>query len=230
MATRDPIRSVDARKLRTADLNRVARAVRSDLMAMRRALIQQFGEDFDPGEFEIPTQEMAVGFASNVRAWLDNETRRVRETVVDLTSGAASKSEVLRWAQGLEFRSGTLDLSVASHQRAIQRAAVLNFATAAGIENMMMVVPRQREQDIHPGGQIAKYVGRILPIARWQQISRALNRDRQGLSLIFTLGLHHGDFHQMVPVTTASLAAATEAAAQYRRRIQASLRRGRRPR
>ena len=225
MPQRDPIRLITRRKLKAADMNSVANAVRSDMVAMRRALKQRFGDDFVESEFEIPSKEMAIGFASNVRAWLFNESRRTKETILDLTSGGANKAQVLQWIRGLEFNKGILAQSVSAHPRAARRAGTFEFAQASGIRDLLMAVPRAKESSIKPSGILQRYVGRVMTISRWQQISKALNKDRSGLSLIFTLGLHHNDPHQMVPVTRLSLSAAVAAASKYRARLLNSIRR-----
>lgn len=216
MALKDPIRVVDRRDLQTADLDRITRAVQSDLRDMRRAMKERFGADFDSTGFPNPDRETVAGYASNVRAWLLNESRRAKETIVDLTTAGATKAVAQHWARGLSFNKGVLDLSVTSHPRSLQRLSILDFAEGAEIEHMAMLIPSLMESRITPGGLLSKHVGRIRTVAEWQAISKATNRDRKGLSLIFTLGMHHNDPHQMLPVPASLLAAALAEMKRYR--------------
>lgn len=225
MTARDPIRTVDRRKLGVSDISRVTSAVRQDLVDMRRALKEKFGDDFVSADFTIPSKELTASYASNVRAWLFNESRRTQETIVDLTSGAANKAQVIQWIRGLNFNRGVLDLSLSSHPRAVERSSMWEFVQASKVARMGMIVPRSRESSLSQGGLLQGLVGQVKTPAEWQQISRALNRDRAGMSLIFSLGLHHGDFHRMVPITSSAIAAALVVMARYRSRVIRSLRR-----
>jgi len=216
VALKDPIRVIDRRGLKNADMGAVSRAVQSDLRDMSRALKERFGESFDPTTFPIPDLETIAGQASNVRAWLMNESRRAKETIVDFTTAGATQATAIHWARSIQFQKGILDLSVTSHPRALQRLSILDFAEGANIEHLGMLMPSLSESMMTPGGLLSKHVGRIRTVAEWQAISKATNKDRRGLSLIFTLGMHHGDPHQMIPVPKRLLLAAFAEMKRYR--------------
>lgn len=206
----DPIR-VDAGKLASSNIDRISAAVERDLAELRR----QMGVK-GRREAPLPKRETIAGYASNVRAWLQNESRRAKEVVVDLSTPGTTKALAQRWASELTFNSGVLDLSVASHPRSLQRLSVFDFAEAAGIEHFGMIVPTQMDLRISPSGVLSQQVGKVRTASEWLAIESRQNAGRRGLSMIFSLGLHHNDPHQMVPIPGALLAAARRQMRKYR--------------
>lgn len=222
--TVDPIRVVDARELRPGsfDLAKVTRRVNQDLKDFNRALKEK---GFAVEDDDMPSEEVVAGYVSNVRGHLFNETRRMKEVVVDLSATPANKASVLQWIRQLGLNDNVFDLSITTHGRAAARAAILDYATKNGVEHFAMVVPSSSEESLSVNGVLSEQVGKIRKTSEWLDISKELNRDRKGLSLIFSLGLHHNDPHQMLPVTPGKLAAAVKVMAEYRKKLLARLRR-----
>jgi hypothetical protein len=220
MPIADPIRIVDARELDVSrfDGAKVTRVVRRNLEEHRRAL-KEAGFVVPPDDDGLPTEEEVAGYVSNVRAWLDNESRHAKEVVVDLSATPASRETLLQWIRGISekgFNDRDFDLSVTSHSRASSRRQWFDWATANGIDHFAMVIPPATEESISIAGVLSEHVGRIRTTDEWHSIAKEVNRDRKGMSLLFSLGLHHNDPHQMLPIPSGRLAAATKVLIEYR--------------
>lgn len=225
----DPIRIVERRALDEDKfpLDRTVRNVERDLAGINKAL-----ERRGFSGIEIPRREVIAGQVSNVRAALYNESRRAKETVVDISSGPVTKGELRRWlaSQGLRMNRNTYQLSVGAHIRASARLGVWEFIEATRdsadpVTHLAVVVPRSAEGSVSPSGVLQRYLGRIFTTDEWLKIGREHNRDRGNLSLVFTLGLHHNDPSQLIPITSAKLEAARVAMRRYRQRTLERIRR-----
>lgn len=212
-------------------VGRTARAVEADLHRINEAL----GRRGFSGRLTIPTQEAIAGQVSNVRAWLYNESRRAKETIVEITQGAATKSQVMSWLArgGLRRNRNTFDLAVGTHIRSTARLGMWEFIeatrTAADpITHLGVIVPRQSEGNVRPQGVLQRYLGRVFAVDKWLNVTRESNKQgRTGLSLAFSLGLHHNDPHQLVPVTAAKLEAVRQIMRRYRERLLRKIRKDR---
>ena len=206
MAGSDPIAVVDRKDLSPGafDLAAVTEAVQQDLKDFRRALKEDgFVVDVDRG----PSDEVVAGYVSNVRAYLYNESRHMKEVVVEATAGVGTRAQITDWLQKLSLNDGVFDLSIATHPRAAVREAVFDFAVGNEIGNLMMIVPPSAEESVSPSGLLSRFVGRILPLQEWQAAAQVVNRTRKGISRVFSRGLHHNDPHQRGPGPDARLAA-----------------------
>lgn len=220
MPVADPIRIVDADELDASrfDTAKVTKAVRRNLEEHRRALKEE-GFTLHPDDDGLPSDEEIGGYVSNVRAWLYNESRRAKEVVVDLSATPASRETLLQWIKGLSekgFNDRDFDLSLVSHSRAASRRQWFDFAAANGIDHFAMVIPPSLEDSISIAGVLSEHVGRIRTTDEWHSIAKEVNRDRKGMSLVFSLGLHHNDPHQMLPIPGGRLTAATRVLTEYR--------------
>ncbi len=236
----DPLRIVDRQSLRPGGINvrRVARQVRQDLLDLRRRQQDRlntafqdlderrrraiYGDRKRPPALDMPEvedTETIAGYVSNVQAWLFNESRRAKETVVDLTGGGITRAAFRRWASGYSANRNTFDLSLLSHARAVQRQTIWAYAEQNELEHLAMIVPPSLEESVAPQGILARFVGRMLSPAEWIREAERLARHRQSLSLVMSLGLHHGDVHQMLPIHPLEAEAARSVLAEYRRRF-----------
>lgn len=220
MPVADPIRIVDAAELDVSrfDTAKVTRVVRRNLEEHRRAL-KEAGFVIPPDDDGLPTEEEVTGYVSNIRAWLDNEARHAKEVVVDLSATPASRETLLQWIKGISergFNDRDFDLSLVSHSRAASRRQWFDWAQANGIDHFAMVIPPATEESISIAGVLSEHVGRIRTTDEWHSIAKEVNRDRRGMSLVFSLGLHHNDPHQMLPIPPGRLAAAVRVMAEYR--------------
>lgn len=220
MPVADPIRIIDAKNL-AADKFDVAastKRVRQQLVEFRRGL-KEDGFVIDDEEDGLPSDEEIAGYVSNVRAWLDNESRRAKEVVVDLTATPANRETLLQWVKSLSekgFNDRDFDLSLVSHTRAASRRQWFDFAAVNGIEHFAMVVPPSMEEHVSLHGVLSEHVGRVRTVDEWHSIAKEVNRDRKGMSLVFSLGLHHNDPHQMLPIPGTRLGAAVRVMSEYR--------------
>src|SRR5689334_25012971 len=103
MPVADPIRIVDARGLDTSvfDSAKVTARVHEDLVEFQRALKQR---GYVTSVDDLPSEEEVAGYVSNIRAWLDNESRRAKEVVVDLTASPANRETILQWIKSLSTK------------------------------------------------------------------------------------------------------------------------------
>lgn len=220
MPVADPIRVLDASGLDTSkfDMARATKLARQQTAEFRRGL-KESGFVLPPGMDELPTEEEVAGYVSNVRAWLDNESRRAKEVVVDLSATPANRETILNWIKGLSekgFNDRDFDLSLVSHTRAAARRQWFDFGEANGVDHFAMVIPPSKEDSLSLHGVLSEHVGRIRTVDEWHEAAKAVNRDRKGLSLVFSLGMHHNDPHQMLPIPASKLSAATVIVSEYR--------------
>ena len=117
------------------------------------------------------------------------------------------------------FVTGTFDLSVGSHARAAQRQLVLDYAREAGMTHLALLIPQSAEDRMSPRGILSRFAGRILSVEQWLAEARRQAQGKQGLSSVFTLGFHHGDFSQFLPLFKADLQSAAAILAAYRSRL-----------
>lgn len=216
----DPIRIVDAAELDVSrfDSAKVTQAVHQNLKDFRRGL-KEDGFVFPPDEDGLPSEEEVAGYVSNVRAWLYNESRHAKEVVVDLSATPASRETLLQWIKGISekgFNDRDFDLSIKSHSRAASRRQWFDWATENNIGHFAMVIPPSTEESVSLAGVLSEHVGRIRSTDEWHSIAKEVNRDKKGMSLVFSLGLHHNDPHQMLPITATKMGAALKVMAEYR--------------
>lgn len=232
--SQDPVRKVrrsDLARLSASDLEKIARDSARALRDFGRGL-QEDGFIVPKHLLEEPPLEALIGEASNIRAWLFNESRRAKETVVDFSAAASSRTEILDWVRRMKFNRNTFDLSVVTHARASQRSQVWEILQSkeSGPEAQRIVavgpiLPKTAEGSITATGRLAPWLYRPIPIHEWLRASREANSGRNSLSLIFSLGLHHNDPHQLLPIPAGRLLAFTSVLQRARSDLLARLRR-----
>ena len=232
-----PPKSEDpVRRVRRSDLARLSPSDIEDIAARSAKQLQAFARGLEKDGFPVPrhllrepNREALIGEASNIRAWLFNESRRTKETIVDFSGMAAPRTELLAWIRRLRFNRNTFDLSIVTHARAAQRSQLWEIAQEDDgdrrLSHVAPLVPSSAEFRIREGGKLRPLLGRVFTLQEWLRISRESNQGRRSLSLLFSLGLHHGDPHQLLPITPGSLLAFERVLREYRRRLEERLRR-----
>lgn len=223
--TQDPLRVIDRRALKPGafPLGGAIRQAERNLLAFDKEL-DRLG--FVDSEYEIPGRQLIGGQISNLQAYLYQTSRHQKETIVEVTSSPASRGEVASWIAGVSGNRGHFGLSVTSHVRASQRLGVWQMIQAKvtdpakAIGHVGLIVPPGSESSLSPGGTLMRYMGGVFRVRDWLAIARGHNKARGGLSLAFSLGLHHADPSYLVPITLQRLASMRLAFREYRRAIR----------
>ncbi len=225
----DPLRVIDRDSLAPGrtPLGPAIRQAHRNLTEMDR-LLDRAG--FVDSEYAIPSKQVIGGQISNIQAAIYQASRHTKETIVEITSGPASSGEVASWLAGLKGNRGHFALSVVSHVRAAQRLGIWEMIQARvsdprqRITHISPIIPRSSEGHLRPQGILMRYLGIPFRVQDWIRIARGHNKKRGGLSLAFSLGLHHGDLSYLAPITAAKLPALALALAAYRKRLRKRVR------
>lgn len=214
--TADPIKVVDAKQFVDFDLAKTARKTHQRLKDFARGARE---DDWDVRDEDIPSQEVIAGKVSNVRAFLFNEARRAKETVISFSATPAKKDAILRWISSYDANNSTFSQSVAAHQRAAMRELIHTFSEENDVKHFALTVARSAEDSLSVAGVLSEHIGMVRTGEEWLDAAEIVAKGRQGMGLVWSLGFHHNDPTYLMPIPESRLDAMRQVLADYRRGV-----------
>jgi hypothetical protein len=174
-----------------------------------------------------------------VRDFCD-EVGRVLEEVIRLTGRFGTLDDVLDYAlgpkdlrdapftpeapPGWRLGRGRARLSLVAHVRGLHRRRTLAEATARGISEFRLDLPKEFLGRVRPAGIVGPHLWRVRSLGEWQDIAARENAGRIRSSAFDSLGLGFGDPSYVVPVPALYRADAVATGAALRERFLAARR------
>jgi len=150
------------------------------------------------------------GFASNVKAVVDNSARQIKEAIEVNFAGEVPLDEALKQVKGFSFNRNIYKLAAITHARALFKKLVYDKSAKDGYEDYKMVIPDRlkiagqvvipRPSGLKKDGKTASWLWLILAIEEWQS---RVGDDTP--SPITGLGIHHNSFDYYLPIKKENL-------------------------
>lgn len=157
---------------------------------------------------DLPVQgieKWTEGRYSNVLAFIENETRRVRETVDLYSSYDAPRRDATNWVEQVQFNRNTFKLSETAHGLGLYRWSTKVIYQPADYL-YRLDVPPSFLPSVSPNGAVAGGLHRILSAAQWEAYNRSLMQaagKKSAQTGTAGLGFHHGDRSVLTPIPVA---------------------------
>ncbi len=141
----------------------------------------------------------SYGRYSNVLAFIDTETRKVREGVVNYTARSTSKEQAGRWVEEIRFNRGNFRLCENTHGLSLSRWSVQR-KYPPGQFRYRLDVPSAKFGRMRMKGAIAGGLWQVRDAAGWEKYNAGIATGSS--DGVFGLGFHHNDFSHVSPIPT----------------------------
>jgi hypothetical protein len=188
-------------------MNESAKSAKKVLTQMSR--VKEFTDIFID---ESTINAFTKGHISNVRAFVFNEGRRVREKLISNFSEKSSINLVLAQTKKIKMNRNITKLSVVTHPRALFKNAVFTNAEKQGVKKFKVLIPDNKRADLNPSGITA---GLLFTILTFQQLNKKANI-KENANNINGMGSHHGSFDYAYPIDPEFLTEEEELAKEQR--------------
>lgn len=154
------------------------------------------------GELAMTEKTMRAfisGYISNVRAFLFNDPRRMKENVVENFGVGVGIALAISQAEQFSFNRSTVQQSIVAHPRGFYNSVVVDESMDDGFTKFKVEVPPQRLKDVSQHGETSKWLWRIVTPA---EINASMSKKSDGKNASVTngLGLHHNSFIYFYPI------------------------------
>ena len=158
--------------------------------------IQAIGGNMSAVEAMSDVSTFRKGYLSNIKAFIFNEGRRIKERIFDNLKQGVSITQILKQVESLLLNSNILKLSLITHPRGLFRKTIQDKAIRDGISNFKMMVPKSVLATLTPYGITLALLYFIKTSTQWNNMA-----DDNNSNVIGGLGLHHNSQDYYLPIS-----------------------------